>query len=167
MSSSSKHTRYALVGAGARSFMFSEALLKTYQRTSSLVAICDVNRQRMNFHNQEYARKYGAAPVSAWLAKEFDQMLAQEKPQVVIVTTIDRVHHEYIIRAMEHGCDVITEKPMTTDLAKCQAILDGVDRTGRQLRVTFNYRYSPSRSKVKELLLKGAIGEVKSVHFEW
>jgi hypothetical protein len=44
MSTSSKVTRYALVGAGARSFMFSEALLKTYRRTSSLVAICDVNQ---------------------------------------------------------------------------------------------------------------------------
>ncbi len=167
MSTSAKQTRYALVGTGARSFMFSDALLKTYQRTSTLAAICDVNRQRMNFHNQEYARKYGAGPVPVWLAKDFDRMIDREKPQVVIVTTIDRVHHDYIIRAMEHGCDVITEKPMTTDLAKCQAILDAVERTGRRLRVTFNYRYSPARSKVKELLLEGVIGEVKSVHFEW
>ena len=68
---------------------------------------------------------------------------------------------------MERGCDVITEKPMTTDVVKCQAILEAVERSGRQLRVTFNYRYSPSRSKVKELLLRGVIGEVKSVHFEW
>ena len=58
MSASSKVTRYALVGAGARSFMFSEALLKTYRRTSSLVAICDVNQQRMDFHNQLYVQKY-------------------------------------------------------------------------------------------------------------
>ena len=62
MSTRSKVTRYALVGAGARSFMFSEALLKIYKRTSSLVAICDVNQQRMDFHNEEYARKYGEQP---------------------------------------------------------------------------------------------------------
>jgi len=167
MSTRSKVTRYALVGAGARSFMFSEALLKIYKRTSSLVAICDVNQQRMDFHNEEYARKYGAQPISTWLAKDFDRMISKEDPHVIIVTAIDRVHHEYIIRAMEHGCEVITEKPMTTDVAKCQAILDAVERTGRRLRVTFNYRYSPSRSKVKELLLQGVIGEVKSVHFEW
>jgi predicted dehydrogenase len=167
MSTDSKFTRYALVGTGARSFMFSEALLKIYKSTSSLVAICDVNRQRMNFHNEEYARKYGAKTVPIWLARDFDRMIALERPEVVIVTTIDRLHHDYIIRAMEHGCDVITEKPMTTDVAKCQAILDAVERTGRRLRVTFNYRYSPSRSKVKELLLSDVIGEVKSVHFEW
>jgi predicted dehydrogenase len=63
MNTHSKVTRYALVGAGARSFMFSDALLDIYKRTSSLVALCDVNQQRMDFHNQVYARKYGAEPV--------------------------------------------------------------------------------------------------------
>ncbi len=33
--------------------------------------------------------------------------------------------------------------------------------------MSFNYRYAPSRSKVKELLLSGVIGEVRSIHFEW
>jgi predicted dehydrogenase len=56
---------------------------------------------------------------------------------------------------------------MTIDAEKCRAILDAVERTGRSLRVTFNYRYAPSRTKVKELLQAGTIGEVKSVHFEW
>ena len=140
MSTHSKITRYALVGAGSRSFMFSDALLDIYKRTSSLVALCDVNQQRMDFHNQEYVRKYGAQPVPTWLAKDFDRMIAQLKPHVVIVATIDRLHHDYIIRAMEQGCEAITEKPMTTDVPKCRAILDTVERTGRRLRVTFNYR---------------------------
>ena len=68
---------------------------------------------------------------------------------------------------MELGCDVITEKPMTTDEVKAQAILDAVKRTGRKLRVTFNYRYAPHNTKIRELLANGVIGEVFSVHFEW
>ena len=42
-------------------------------------------------------------------------MIAETKPDVVIVTTVDSTHADYICRAMELGCDVITEKPMTTD----------------------------------------------------
>jgi predicted dehydrogenase len=68
---------------------------------------------------------------------------------------------------MEAGCDVITEKPMTTDAAKCQRIIDTQQRTGRQCRVTFNYRYSPPRTQVKDLLMSGVIGEVQSVDFHW
>jgi predicted dehydrogenase len=68
---------------------------------------------------------------------------------------------------MEAGCDVITEKPMTTDAEKCRAILEAQKRTGRSCRVTFNYRYSPPRSQVKDLLMSGEIGEVLSVDFHW
>ena len=42
---------------------------------------------------------------------------------------------------------------------------DAVERTGKDLRVTFNYRYVSRNSKIKELLMEGVIGEVKSVHF--
>ena len=68
---------------------------------------------------------------------------------------------------MELGCDVITEKPMTIDAQRCQAILDMVKATGRRLTVTFNYRYAPRNTRVKELLQAGVIGRVLSVHFEW
>jgi predicted dehydrogenase len=68
---------------------------------------------------------------------------------------------------MELGCDVITEKPMTIDEHKCQAILDTIKETGRNLRVTFNYRYAPHNTKLKELLMDKVIGDVYSVHFEW
>jgi len=164
---SPQKTRYALVGTGARAFMFSDAILKTHSATSELVALCDANPQRMDYHNEVYEKKYGSRPVPAYRADEFDRLIAQGKPDVVIVTTVDRLHHEYLIRAMEQGCDVISEKPMTTDAAKCRAILEAVERTGRKLRVTFNYRYSPARSKVKELLQQGTIGAIQSVHFEW
>lgn len=159
--------RYVLVGTGARSFMFSESLLRTYKAACELRAICDVNPSRMNFNNEKFRQECGAKPVRTYLAADFDRMLAREKPHVVIVTTMDRTHHDYIIRALEAGCDVISEKPMTVDVEKCRAILDAVKRTGRKLTVTFNYRYSPSRTKVKELLMRGVIGEVKSVNFEW
>ncbi len=166
-STSPKKHRYVLIGTGARSMMFSESLLSTYKSTSELAAICDQSQRRMDYNNSVFASQLGAKPVKTYLAADFDKMIAKEKPQTVIVTTMDRTHHDYIIRAMELGCDVITEKPMTTDAKKCQAILDTVQRTGRKLRVTFNYRYSPSRSKVKELIQKGTIGQVTSVHFEW
>jgi predicted dehydrogenase len=94
-------------------------------------------------------------------------MISQHKPDTVIVTSIDRTHHQYIIAALEAGCDVITEKPMTTDPEKCQAILDAVERTGRNVRVTFNYRYAPHNSALRELIAEGAIGTPTSVHFEW
>ncbi len=160
-------TRYAVVGTGGRSWMFIQALSTKYRDRSELVGFCDTNQTRMSFYNREIAEKSGASPVATYPALDFDTMIREQRPDVVIVSSIDRTHHEYIVRAMELGCDVVTEKPLTTDVEKCEQILETVERTGRKLTVTFNYRYAPIRSKVKELLLAGAIGEVKSVHFEW
>jgi predicted dehydrogenase len=68
---------------------------------------------------------------------------------------------------MELGYDVITEKPMTTRAESCQQIVDTTAKTGRSCRVTFNYRYSPPRTQVKEILMSGEIGDILSVDFHW
>ncbi|MDF2721371.1 MAG: dehydrogenase [Paenibacillus sp.] len=159
--------KYALVGTGGRAEFFYGALAKSFRETSQLVAFCDINRTRLEYANQLLREKYDYPEVSLYGADQFDDMIRQEKPDTVIVTSMDRTHHKYIIRAMELGCDVVSEKPMTVDAEKCQEILDAVKRTGRDLRVAFNYRYAPHNTKVRELILDGAIGEVYSVHFEW
>jgi predicted dehydrogenase len=94
-------------------------------------------------------------------------MLREARPDTVIVCTVDRTHHDFIIRALEIGCDVITEKPMTIDDEKCRAILDAERRTGGHVTVAFNYRYSPQHQQIKRLILDGAIGRVLSVDFHW
>jgi predicted dehydrogenase len=56
---------------------------------------------------------------------------------------------------------------MTTNEVKNQEIIDTMEETGNDLTVTFNYRYSPYRSKVKEMLQEGVIGEVTMAEFHW
>lgn len=163
----SQRKRYVLVGTGGRAEFFWGSLVKDYNETSELVAFCDINTIRMNYSNKLLQEKYNHPAVDTYRADQFEDMIREKKPDYVIVTTIDRTHHHYIIRAMELGCDVISEKPMTVDEEKCQEILDAVKRTGRNLRVTFNYRYAPHNSKIRELIRDDVIGEVYSVHFEW
>ena len=135
--------RYVQVGVGGRARFFYEAIAGTFKDTAELTAFCDVNKVRMEYANKILTEKYGYPALKHYGIDEFDKMIQEQKPDYVIVTSIDRTHHKYIIRAMELGCDVITEKPMTIDEIKCQQILDAVKKTGRNLRVTFNYRYAP------------------------
>ncbi|MCC5808594.1 MAG: Gfo/Idh/MocA family oxidoreductase [Opitutales bacterium] len=164
----SPRKRYALVGLGGRASMFWKAIAGDYRETTEIAGFCDTNRTRMEYSLKRLREEHSfSGEVPMYPAENFDTMVRETRPDAVIVASIDRTHHRYIIRAMELGCDVITEKPMTVDAPKCQAILDTVRKTGRSLRVTFNYRYAPVRSKVKELIRGGVIGEVKQVHFEW
>ncbi|MDG0794905.1 Gfo/Idh/MocA family oxidoreductase [Cohnella ginsengisoli] len=158
---------YVQIGAGGRAEFFYSAIATSYRGTSELLAFCDINQTRMDYANKLLTEKYDYPAVRTYKSDEFDRMIETEKPDAVIVTSVDRTHHTYIIRALELGCDVITEKPMTVDEEKCQEILDAVERTGRSVRVTFNYRYAPHHTKARELIASGVIGDVTSIHFEW
>lgn len=161
-----RRKRYAVVGVGGRSGMYREAVLKTYAKDCQMVGFCDTNLGRLKLA-QVKAQETAGVAVPIFEAKDFTRMVRETTPDVMIVTTKDAAHDEYIIRAMELGCDVITEKPMTTDEKKCQAIVAAQQKTGRKVTVTFNYRYSPHRTQVKDLLMSGVIGDLLSVDFHW
>jgi predicted dehydrogenase len=163
---SAEKKRCAIVGTGSRSYMYHEALLGPYAPYWELVGLCDVNPGRLRLAQGSAFQKSGAK-IPIYDAQDFRRMIAETKPQRVIVTTVDGFHHQYIVRAMELGCDVISEKPMTIDEAKCQQIIDTQKKTGRECTVTFNYRYSPPRTQVKDLLMSGVIGDILSVDFHW
>jgi predicted dehydrogenase len=158
--------RYASIGVGSRNRMYQQAIWGPHRDHASLVAAVDTNPGRLALVGRMASRAGASAP-RAYLAAEFDRMVREQRPDVVIVTTPDAIHDDYVVRALDAGCDVVTEKPMTTTAEKAQRIMDAVRRTGRHVRVTHNYRYAPYRSQVKELLMAGEIGEVLSVDFHW
>ena len=79
----------------------------------------------------------------------------------------DDQHAPLIVRALEAGADVVVEKPLTIDAASAAAIEDAVERTGREVVLTFNYRYSPRNSALRQVIQDGLIGQVTSIDFSW
>jgi len=154
--------KYAIVGMGARANLWLQAVEDIYDASTELVALCDTSQTRMDWYNAQLV-----PPRPLYKAAEFDRMISETKPDTVIVTTPDYTHHLYIIRAMELGCDVITEKPLTIDGEKLRAIFDTIERTGRSLKVAFNYRYSPTYTQLREVIMRGVIGRPLAVDFSW
>jgi predicted dehydrogenase len=160
--------KYAAVGAGGRLPMFADPIAGKYRDTAGLVALCDTSATRLLWHKKRLVEKHGIAPPAVYDAADFDRMLAEQRPGAVIVCTPDYTHHDYIVRALDAGCDVITEKPLATTAAGLAAIDAAARRNpARRVRVAFNYRWSPGASKVRELLSTGVIGRVQHVHFEY
>ena len=157
--------KFVNVGVGSRSRMYLTAITKTFAANNELVAVCDVNQGRLDTAAR-FVAPNGGKP-KKYLAADFDKMLKETKPDCVIVTCPDGFHHEYIVRSLDAGLDVITEKPLTTTPEKAQQIVDACKRNSRHVRVLFNYRYSPPRTQVKDLLMSNAIGDVMSVDFHW
>jgi len=157
-------SRVAIVGTGHRAQLFTAGLAD--RPAYEVVALCDPSPTRMAFHNALLA-EHGRPPAKTWAPEDFDTLLATERPDLVVVTSTDATHDAYIVPALRAGARVVTEKAMTTDVAKARTIMAAVRETGGDLTVAFNYRFNPVHAKVHEIIRAGAIGEVVSVHFEW
>lgn len=153
--------KVVLVGTGVRGISFwGKRLVEQYPQKLTFVGLCDINPGRVKF-----AREYMG--VSCPTFTDFDLMLRETRPDLVIVCTKDSTHHEFIVKGLEFGADVLTEKPLTTDEVRCRQIVEAERKSKRNLIVGFNYRWSPYMTKIKELLQNKSIGEITSVDFNW
>ena len=156
-----KKLRVTLVGTGIRGSSFwGKRLVDQYSEIIEFVGLCDINPGRL-----EYAKNYIGTNCKTYI--DFDLMLNQQNPDLIIVCTVDSTHHQFIIKGLESGCDVLTEKPLTTDETKGQAILNAERKSDKKLIVGFNYRWNPYATKIKELLINNIIGKITSVDFNW
>lgn len=166
-STATDRKKYVAVGTGGRIPMFIDPLVRDYNDVAELVGLCDSSLIRAKYHGDRLQEEYGYQEVPLYSADDFERMIEETKPHTVIVCTMDSTHHEYIIKALDLGCDVVTEKPLTTDAEKCRDIFAAVERNSGKVRVSFNYRWSPGVSKVRELIQNGTIGNVKHVNLEY
>ena len=161
MKGNAGRTRIAMVGTGVRGIgMWGTSVVRDYGNHVEFVGLCDINPGRLETGREMIG-------VDCPTFTDFEQMMRQARPEVLIVTTVDETHDYFIEKGMEMGADIICEKPMAIDEKKIQRIIDAEKRTGRKCRVTFNYRYSPHRAKIWEILRSGEIGELTSVDFHW
>ncbi|NYE18896.1 Gfo/Idh/MocA family protein [Microbacterium immunditiarum] len=158
--------RYALVGTGSRAQMYLDAITGAHSDVAELVAWGDTNPGRLDWYEERLTA--AGAPAPARFAPDgLGAAIAEHDIDRVIVTSPDFTHAGFVVAALEAGADAIVEKPLTTSEAGVRQIAEAAERTGRSVTVTFNYRYSPRNSALKEVIASGAIGPVTSVHFEW
>jgi len=158
--------RYAVVGTGHRAQMYIDAMTTEHSDVAELVALCEPNPERAKYYSQLVADRGFASP-TVWAPEALEHMIAEERVDRVVVAAPDYLHAELIVRALEAGSDVVVEKPLTIDAPSAARIEEAAERTGRNVVLTFNYRYSPRNSALRQVILDGTIGEVTSVDFSW
>lgn len=162
-----RKARIVLIGTGGRSEMYIRAILGKHSDTAELVAFSDVNPGRVEFY-QKLIQELGApGPVASFDPADLTAFIRDNDIDRVVVTTPDYTHADYIVEGLEAGADVVVEKPLTIDAEGCRRITRAVAETGRNVVVTFNYRYSPRNSALKEIIQSGVIGKVTSIDFSW
>ncbi|HEY9338325.1 Gfo/Idh/MocA family protein [Kribbella sp. NPDC004138] len=158
--------RYAVAGTGSRAQSYIRAILQDHPEEAELVALLDPNPGRLAFH-QRFVAELGGSELPQYGADDLEQMVKEQSVDRVVVTSPDYTHAAVVSRLLRAGADVIVEKPLTIDADGTRQIVDAMNESGKSVVVTFNYRYSPRNSALRQLIQDGEIGEVTSVEFQW
>jgi predicted dehydrogenase len=105
---------------------------------------------------KEMADKYG-------VEKRYnsgEEMLAQEKLDIVSVATPNDTHKALTIRAFEAGCHVLCEKPMALSADEGRAMLAAAKKAGKRLMIDFSYRFTEQSMALKAQVDTGILGDV-------
>ena len=153
--------RFVIVGAGFRCYhMFAKTIRDRFSDRCEIVGVCDPNYMRAQIYIDTINKdmKY---------YEDFDKMLEELKPDAALVTTPDAYHPKQIIKALNAGVDVYTEKPLTTTRENCAAIREAEKKSGKKVTITFNCRFIPFFVQLKEVVESGIIGTPLSINYDY
>ncbi|WP_051250471.1 Gfo/Idh/MocA family protein [Paenibacillus harenae] len=157
--------RYAICGVSGRALgMFAGPILTTFAGSCELVGLLDPDPARFGLFRERYPEQAG---IRTYAEGEFDRMVDETKPDVIIAAGRDDTHARYVIAALNRDLDVITEKPMVTTGEDSRRVLEAEKASKGSVTVTFNYRYAPIHSKIKEMVLEGKLGRITSIDLNW
>ena len=145
--------RIAFAGASSRVSAFL-SMLRTEELKDlhEVVALFDIDPGKMKGFSQKF-------DLHVPCFTDFDEMCDTAKPELIIVTTVDATHAQYVIRAMDRKISVVSEKPLCINAEQCRQIREAKARTPEVFAVTsHNARYSPLTQKLKSMIDEGVIG---------
>lgn len=87
--------------------------------------------------------------------------------EAVAITTPNATHHPIARAFMEHGIDVISDKPLTTTLADALDLVALQRRTGLVFGVTYSFAGHAMVRQARQMVAEGALGRVRQVHVEY
>jgi predicted dehydrogenase len=101
----------------------------------------------------------GAGAFGSYAAALVDQRI-----DTVLIATPPDSHLELTLCALEHGKDVIVEKPAFLRAADFAPVRDAAARTGHRVLVAENYCYKPLARALQSIVSSGVLGEIRFLH---
>lgn len=148
-----------IAGLGARGLGTYAQYQKKFPERMRIAAVADTDAERVNRAHEEFQIPKDACFLSA------EEMFNKPKlADCAFITTQDSQHIDHAIAALNAGYDIILEKPISTNLRDCFAILDKAQEKGKKVVVCHVFRYTTFFKTIKNLISSGKIGEVVTIH---
>jgi len=148
--------KIGIISAGQISKNHIEGYIKA---GAEVVAICDPNRDAVEKRLKEFSIPNGFESI--------DEVLKIKGLDAVSVCSPNVYHCEYVVKALQKGLHVLTEKPMAMNVAQAQKMVDAAKKAKKLLMCGHNQRFLPECQKIDELRRDGSMGDVYHAKCAW
>lgn len=144
--------RVALIGCGQRAYYHVPALQS--DERCSIIALSDINPQSAEALSQKF-------DLSATIYTDYEQMVAQEKPDLVVACLWTPLHLPVFKLCATQGVKAfLSEKPMAPTWGDCLEMAGIAAQTGCQLSFCYQRRYSQNNRQVRQWIREGRFGDI-------
>jgi predicted dehydrogenase len=148
-----------LAGCGAMSTVWLEAIQKV--EGLELAGLVDIDLARA----KDLATRFNLK--NAVVGTSLKDVLASVKPDVVFDVVVPQARRDLVLMAFDHGCDVLTEKPLAASMEDAREILQAAQTKGRIHAVVQNRRYLANIRRIRRFIDSGALGKPTSIHCDF
>lgn len=150
--------KIAILGLGSRGLQVYAPIIQKYSEDMELTAVADIVKARV----LEAKEQYNLKEENCFYNSE-DLLKSERLADVMFICTQDRDHVRHAVTAIQKGYHILLEKPVSPDAKECRILLKTAREYKRKVCVCHVLRYTPFYSKIKEMILDGAVGKVMNI----
>jgi predicted dehydrogenase len=151
---SDKKVSVLLVGISGYGHSYLKELFDISNESAYLEGVVDIHPTRSDYYEEIVNRDIP-------IYHSLEDFYQEKQADLAIISTPIHLHKEQSCYAMNHGSNVLCEKPMTANPEDIQKMIDVRDRTGKFLAIGFNWSFAPSTQQLKKDILSGKFGKAK------
>jgi UDP-N-acetyl-2-amino-2-deoxyglucuronate dehydrogenase len=152
-----KKLNYAIIGCGRISKMHLEALYSNKIKFNP-VAVVDLKEDLAKKIANDMNEEFSSSKVKVYTS--YEKMLKENKVDVVAVSTDSGYHPQIAIKALEHGVNVICEKPMALSIADCDKIIEASKKYNKKITICLQNRFNAPIQKLKKAIDQNRFGKI-------
>ena len=154
--------KYALIGCGRIAI---NHMIAAHNNNLEFVGLCDINKSHIDILLNKCNFDVKAIP----LFEDFKEMVESQKPDLVAIATESGKHAEIALFCIEHGINVIIEKPMAMDIESAQKIIDKAKENNVKVCVCHQNRFNSAVMFAKRAFDEGRFGRMShaSICVRW
>ncbi len=146
-----------LIGAGDRGVEYTN-IMKNWPEKFKVVAVAETVAGR-----RKLVQRTHNLPDDMCFSTWEDILSKPKMADLALICTLDDMHYEPAMRAIELGYDLLLEKPVAQTAQQCVDIALAAEKKGVKVLVCHVLRYTPFFKKIKQIIMDGTVGEPMSV----